>query len=75
MTKERKLPKIAVKELQIIYVPFWPAASMCFHIQALVLIIFVVLKAGTAICSDTAEEQRMRDGRNRRSSQGLMKQT
>lgn len=62
MTQNRKLAKIAVKDLEIIYVPFRPAANMCFDIEALVLIISVLLKAGATICGDITEEAKMGGG-------------
>lgn len=61
MTQNRKLAKIAVKDLEIIYVPFRPAANMCFDIEALVLIISVLLKTGATICGDITEEAMMGD--------------
>jgi hypothetical protein len=59
MTQKRKITKIAVKDLEIIYVPFGPAAEMCFHIEALVLSIVILLEAGAAICGDITEKPRM----------------
>lgn len=61
MTQKRKFTKIAVKDLEIVYVPFRPAAYMGFHIEALVLIVVVLLEAGAAICADIAERPGMGD--------------
>lgn len=62
MTQQWKLPEIAVKNSKIIYVPFSPAAFMCFNIETLVLIIIVPMEAGATISADITEKPRMGDG-------------
>lgn len=56
MTQKRKFAKIAIKDLEIVYVTFGLASIMGFDIEALVLIICVLLETGATICGDISKE-------------------